>query len=806
MAYDALNRPVAVTTPDGSVCRPVFNEGGLLETLDVNLQGAALSTRLVQQVDYNARGQRTRVEHGNGAVCEYDYDPTTGRLKQLTTARAGRVLQDVTYTYDAVGNVTEARDAAQQTIYFDNQVVEPHNRYSYDAIYRLIAAEGREHVGQLSSPATSWDDRFRVRQPHPGNGQAMRRYTERYEHDACGNFLTFVHLASNGNWTRHYRYEHASLLEPGKIGNRLSATQVGSDEPEAYPHDSHGNILAMPHLSEVVWDYKDQLQSIDLAGGGEAHYVYDAAGQRVRKVIERIDSGLVEERIYLSGFEVFRRRQNGVLSLERQTLHVMDDTRRVAIFETRTHGADGAASQLARYQFSNLQHSACLELDGAGQIISYEEYYPFGSTSYQAVASQVETPKRYRHTGIERDDESGLQYHNHRYYAPWLGRWLNADPIGTQGGMNVFCYCRQNPVGSSDPSGLNPENEPTREDYRKFNRWIDTNHDRTITLKEFVDGLGCQLTITASGWFGHMAFSGGDYRISGDLQQMAAVYRDAAMQRQFEDAQRAYEQSETVARMHTDGIIYTNREGREATKRRLNRHRDPNRVIVTAAVGAAIVFPEATAVVMSFDTGVKIGETATGTRSGARVEDVLTLNFGVAGTPMSDEERAQTGAQAALGIISMGLTALTTTATSTGIGATRIRTERVSPFNQTAGGAGMKNCVRCVTSLIDSIENGSFVAPASQYSARASFPTATSALEYISEQTGVTFGTRLRGTLGGPGDYAVFNQFKDGRPTHILWARVRPDGTSSFYDPQIARKVTERSVGPYEAYQVQPGQ
>ncbi len=56
------------------------------------------------------------------------------------------------------------------------------------------------------------------------------------------------------------------------------------------------------------------------------------------------------------------------------------------------------------------------------QIISYEEYTPYGSTSYQAVRSQTETAKRYRYTGKERDRRVGCDYNQAEYYAPWLGR------------------------------------------------------------------------------------------------------------------------------------------------------------------------------------------------------------------------------------------------------------------------------------------------------------------------------------------------------------------------------------------------
>src|SRR4030095_4944873 len=111
-----------------------------------------------------------------------------------------------------------------------------------------------------------------------------------------------------------------------------------------------------------------------------------------------------------------------------------------------------------RYQYGNHLGSACLELDGDTNnpaIISYEEYYPFGGTAYQAMRNQTETSKRYRYTGKERDEESGLYYHGARYYACWLARWTTVDPIGIADGANLYLYTRGNPIALSDPLGTN---------------------------------------------------------------------------------------------------------------------------------------------------------------------------------------------------------------------------------------------------------------------------------------------------------------------------------------------------------------
>ena len=207
-------------------------------------------------------------------------------------------------------------------------------------------------------------------------------------------------------------------------------------------------MTSMPHLPAVGWDWRGQMASADLGGGGEVYFAYDASGQRVRKVWEH--SGLVEERIYVGGWEVYRKRDASGLALERETLHVMDGVKRVALVETTTADASaGGAFQVAtvtRFQLGNHLGSAVLEVDAAGSVISYEEYHPYGTTAYHAGTGAAEVSlKRYRYTGKERDEETGLYYHGARYYAPWLGRWTSADPMGMVDGLNSVWVCEGEP-------------------------------------------------------------------------------------------------------------------------------------------------------------------------------------------------------------------------------------------------------------------------------------------------------------------------------------------------------------------------
>jgi RHS repeat-associated protein len=96
-----------------------------------------------------------------------------------------------------------------------------------------------------------------------------------------------------------------------------------------------------------------------------------------------------------------------------------------------------------------------LELDETAQLISYEEFHPYGTTAYRAANSAVDvSPSRYRYTGQERDEETGLGHHGARYYASWLGRWTAADPIGLGDGVNRFAYAHDRPSTLIDPTGM----------------------------------------------------------------------------------------------------------------------------------------------------------------------------------------------------------------------------------------------------------------------------------------------------------------------------------------------------------------
>jgi RHS repeat-associated protein len=453
--YDALGRVTKVTAPDNSQFIPTYNEASLLEKVDVKIRGAASATPFVANIDYDAKGQRTAIIYSAGNFrTDYSYDPLTLRLTRVLTTRISpsETLQDLNYTFDPVGNIVEVTDAAQQSLLFTNGFATVPNKYEYDAVYRLKRGEGREHksVGDVQ---VDHNDQAIWNLPHPNDPQAIRSYFETYAYDKIGNILEMFHNAGGGanTWTRTYNYGGGSPT------NRLVSHNIPSGTA-TYSYDNHGSMTSMPHLSSMSWTPFDQMQSANKGGGGIVYFTYGADGQRVRKVWDKTAS-LREERIYLGGYEVYREKTSGVTQLERQTLHVMDGTKRLAMVETKTVSGGAAVTPLVsmfRYQLGNHLGSAVLEVDAAGLIISYEEYSPYGSSAYRSSRSGVDvSARRYRYVGLERDSETGLDSMGARYYAAWLGRWTSADPLGVGAdGPGIYNYTRGSPVVLTDPGGM----------------------------------------------------------------------------------------------------------------------------------------------------------------------------------------------------------------------------------------------------------------------------------------------------------------------------------------------------------------
>ncbi|MDG5817066.1 toxin TcdB middle/N-terminal domain-containing protein, partial [Chitinispirillales bacterium ANBcel5] len=501
--YDALGHVTEQYAPDESVTKPEYHLSGTLNGVEVKLRGESDFTRFVDSISYNAKGQREKIEYGNSTETHYTYEPETFRLIGLKTVRTSdnTDLQDISYTYDPVGNITHIEDNTHGRIFHDGEIVDPDNDFVYDALYRLTEAVGREHLG-LNNPILSNHDKFKQSiLANLNDSHQLAKYRRNYTYDKSGNLTQIKHETKNS--TRSFTRN----LVVASGSNRAIPDSMGSDVAPFF--DLNGNMTALEHLAGIDWNYRDNISKatiIERTGSTDdaEYYVYNSGGDRVRKLKETLEHGhvVIEEKLYLGGVEIKRIRTESSLTLERFDHHVMDDTSRIAIVNhwikadllREVDSSDDLNQNKVRYQYGNHLGSASLELDSEGQLISYEEYFPYGGTSFVVGNSEKEVKlKEYRYTGKERDDATGLYYYGARYYAPWIGRWLSADPIvriyyphvqQVESGMyveneaedetiewfhpicfkigcnelniNLYKFCSDNPITMIDTDGLFP--------------------------------------------------------------------------------------------------------------------------------------------------------------------------------------------------------------------------------------------------------------------------------------------------------------------------------------------------------------
>ncbi|AZC51705.1 Putative insecticidal toxin complex [Pseudomonas chlororaphis subsp. piscium] len=459
---DATGTVLITTDAAGNLQRVAYDVAGLLKGSWLTLKGGAEQV-IVKSLTYSAAGQKLREEHGNGVVTSYTYEPGTQRLTGIKTERlagyasGAKVLQDLRYAYDPVGNVLSIRNDAEETRFWRNQKVVPENRYAYDSLYQLISASGREmaNAGQQGRNLPS------VTVPLLADSSAYTNYTRTYSYDSGGNLIQIRHSApaTNNSYTTNITVSERS--------NRgvLNTLTENSAEVDAL-FTAGGQQKQLQAGQNLVWTPRGELLRVaPVTRDGTREddsegYRYDADSQRIIKVSTQQTASSIrtQQVVYLPGLELRTAVNNGTETENLQVITVGEAGRaQVRALHWESGKPDSISNDQLRWSYDNFTGSSGLEADGDGGVISVEEYYPYGGTALWAARNQVEASyKTIRYSGKERD-ATGLYYYGYRYYQPWVARWLSADPAGTVDGLNLFRMVRNNPVSFFDPDGRKPK-------------------------------------------------------------------------------------------------------------------------------------------------------------------------------------------------------------------------------------------------------------------------------------------------------------------------------------------------------------
>jgi RHS repeat-associated protein len=183
-------------------------------------------------------------------------------------------------------------------------------------------------------------------------------------------------------------------------------------------YDENANITSETGWT-YVYDLSNQLIRVFAGANQVAEYTYNGAGQRIKKVA----GGTTRIFHYdLMGHLIAETNQSGQMIAE------------YIYFGDQLLAMVGGGQV---YYFHNDHLGTPQVLTNDSQAISWKAVYtPFG----EAVASIQTVENPFRFPGQYYDSETGLHYNYFRYYNPQTGRYITPDPIGLEGGINLFTY------------------------------------------------------------------------------------------------------------------------------------------------------------------------------------------------------------------------------------------------------------------------------------------------------------------------------------------------------------------------------
>ncbi len=438
-AFDSADRETASTNPLGRRTGYTYDARGLL-TGTVSPAGRSTayqydgSRRITRKQDaagtatfvYDGKGRRTSsTEAGKTLSRQYD---AANRLTQFTDSMGNTIR----YDYDATGNIT--------------RVTHPDGRavaYEYDLGGRLVLVT--DWAGRRTTFTYDAADRL-TRTSRPNGTQQQRRY------DSAGQLVELTDKKSDGSLLVSFAITYdktgqvssivrtpavAAVIPPLSTMGFDAANQLTTFDGQPASSDADSNLTSGPlgaGVTSFAYDARQRLTS----AGADTLYFYDCEDRRIEQKI--------------SGAAV-RYVNNPAASLW-QTIEIRPEG---GIPTYAVHGngllyTESGGQPL--YHHYDPRGNTVITTDQSGAITYQANYDAFGNRG--DLSGQRATPFLFAGQFGVMTEPNGLIFSRARYYNPQIRRFLNPDPIGQLGGMNLFAYAGNNPVLGVDPSGQVP--------------------------------------------------------------------------------------------------------------------------------------------------------------------------------------------------------------------------------------------------------------------------------------------------------------------------------------------------------------
>ncbi|MBI5675440.1 MAG: hypothetical protein HZC48_06420 [Nitrospirae bacterium] len=501
--YDALKRVTDIVTPEGGVTKNVYDaNGNLLKLIDPNGNITTFS--------YNTENRLIKKTFADGKYTSFAYD-TAGLLTTLTNARgistsytydqnhnllsldySDGSTPGVTYQYDNYNRATQRQDATgtyqfsydanSRVTGIDDPWADDSLTYSYDALGRRIGLVPQG--GQAISYA--YDNLSRL----TGIQSGANTYSYSYSN---ANPLVQTLTRPNGSNTA---YQYDSLDRLTGIANKTSAAAIINQYVYDYNQQdvrssetiTNGNPITSFTNELITYDYNKVNQLLSSTNPNKTFaydddgnmtqgytpegYVFTAAydaENRLMSLQYTDNGGVVHKTEYLYGGDSFlaemKKYDNAALisdtryvrdgSLALQERDANNNIIREYAWGLNMGGGIGGLLNLKQsgqdysYLYDGKGNVVAL-LDGTQAVVAAYTYDTFGNL--MSKTGTLNQPMQFSTKSY--DEKTGLSYYGYRFYSPALGRWINRDPLGESGGMNLYGFVENNSMNVVDSLGL----------------------------------------------------------------------------------------------------------------------------------------------------------------------------------------------------------------------------------------------------------------------------------------------------------------------------------------------------------------